>query len=40
MAAYEDIMEKEAPDPAAMLADKGYESDAIRTISNGAAPTP
>lgn len=30
MAAYEDIMEEEAPDPAAMLADKGYDSDAIR----------
>ncbi|MGX9181996.1 IS5 family transposase [Mesorhizobium sp. BHbdii] len=30
MAAYEDLMQEEAPDPAAMLADKGYDSDAIR----------
>lgn len=30
MAAYEDLMREEAPDPAAMLADKGYDSNAIR----------
>ena len=30
MATYEALMREEAPDPAAMLADKGYDSDAIR----------
>ncbi|WP_274424441.1 IS5 family transposase [Chelativorans sp. YIM 93263] len=30
MAAYQELMQEEAPDPAAMLADKGYDSDAIR----------
>ncbi len=30
MAAYEDLMQEEAPNPTAMLADKGYDSDAIR----------
>lgn len=30
MAAYEDLVQEEAPAPAAMLADKGYDSDAIR----------
>lgn len=30
MAAYKDLMQEEGPDPAAMLADKGYDSDAIR----------
>jgi transposase len=30
MAAYKDLMQEEAPDPSAMLADKGYDSDAIR----------
>ena len=30
MAAYEDLMQEEAPDPSAVLADKGYDSDAIR----------
>lgn len=30
MAAYGDLMQEEAPDPAAMLADKGYDSDDIR----------
>lgn len=30
MAAYERLMQEEAPDPAAMLADKGYDSNAIR----------
>nr|WP_246270368.1 IS5 family transposase [Hongsoonwoonella zoysiae] len=30
MAAYEKLMQEEAPDPTAMLADKGYDSDAIR----------
>ena len=30
MAAYEDLMREEAPNPVAMLADKGYVSDATR----------
>ncbi|MFC6487089.1 IS5 family transposase [Nitratireductor sp. GCM10026969] len=30
MVAYESPMQEEAPEPAAMLADKGYDSDAIR----------
>ena len=31
MATYSDLMEEDVPDPAAMLADKGYDSDAIRS---------
>jgi len=31
MTAYGDLMDEDAPDPAAMLADKGYDSDAIRS---------
>lgn len=31
MTSYSDLMDEEAPDPAAMLADKGYDSDAIRS---------
>lgn len=30
MAAYGDLMDEDAPDPVSMLADKGYDSDAIR----------
>ena len=30
MTSYDDLMDEPAPDPALMLADKGYDSDAIR----------
>jgi len=30
MAGYENLMQEAAPNPTAMLADKGYDSDAIR----------
>ena len=30
MTSYDDLMDEELPDPDAMLADKGYDSDAIR----------
>ncbi len=35
MAAYGDLMDEDAPDPVAMLADKGYDSDAIRDDLEG-----
>lgn len=31
MASYPDLMDDDLPDPGAMLADKGYDSDAIRS---------
>ena len=38
--AYGDLMDEEAPDPKAMLADKGYDSDAIRGDLKGRGAEP
>nr|WP_280174681.1 transposase [Kaistia soli] len=35
MTAYGDLMDEDVPDPVAMLADKGYDSDAIRDDLKG-----
>lgn len=35
MTAYGDLMDEDAPDPLAMLADKGYDSDTIRDDLEG-----
>ena len=40
MTAYDDLMAEDAPDPAAMLADKGYDSDAIRDDLEGRGAEP
>jgi transposase len=40
MAAFEDLMQEEAPNPTAMLADKGYDSDAIRNDLERRRPDP
>lgn len=40
MTAYDDLMAEDAPDPAAMLADKGYDSDGIRDDLEGRGAKP
>lgn len=40
MSAYVDLMAEDAPDPEAMLADKGYDSDAIRADLERRGATP